>query len=68
MSSNLPLVRWSHGVLPFLLCMAGGGGKLEINIPPIYANSKGGIIIEEGIMSSEYGKWGSTNTSWYFVQ
>ena len=34
-----------------------GGRKLEINIPPqqIYANSKGGLIIEGGVMSSEYG-------------
>ena len=37
--------------------MGGGGHKLEINIPPqqIYANCKGGLIIEGGIMSSEYG-------------
>ena len=40
MSSNLPLVRRSRRVLPFLLCiikfsMYGQGGlKLEINIPP----------------------------------
>ena len=35
-----------------------GGHKLGINIPPqqIFANSKGGgLIIEGGIMSSEYG-------------
>ena len=34
-----------------------GGRKLEINIPPqqICAISKGGLIIEEGVMSSEYG-------------
>ena len=33
-----------------------GGRKLEINIPPqqIYANSKGGLIIKGGVMSSEY--------------
>ena len=33
-----------------------GGHKLEINIPPqqIFANSKGGLIIEEGVISSEY--------------
>ena len=60
MSSNLPLIRRGRTVLPFLLnfpCMADGGGKLEINIPPqqIYANSKGGLIIEGGVMSSEYG-------------
>ena len=50
MSSNLPLVRRSHRVLPFLLCIikfsiyGQGGHKLEINIPPqqIFANSKGG--------------------------
>ena len=53
-SSNLPLVRLSHRVLPFLLnfpCMAEGGCKLEINIPPqqIYANSKGGLIIKGGV-------------------
>ena len=31
---------------------------MEINIHPqqIYAKSKGGIIIEGGLMSSEYGK------------
>ena len=30
---------------------------MEINIPSqqIYANSKGGLIIEGGVMSSEYG-------------
>ena len=30
---------------------------MEINIPPqqIHANSKGGLINEEGVMSSEYG-------------
>ena len=48
MSSNLPLVRWSHRVLPFLLkfSMYGRGGrKLEINIPPAksYENSNGGL-------------------------
>ena len=34
-----------------------GGLKLEINIPPqhISAKSKGGLIIEGGIISSEYG-------------
>ena len=34
-----------------------GGHKLEVNIPPqqIYANTKGGPIIEGGVMSSEYG-------------
>ena len=33
-----------------------GGHKLEIKIPPqqIYANSKGVLIIEGGVMSSEY--------------
>ena len=56
MSSNLPLVRQSRRVLPFLLsfsCM-GEGGK---NIPPqqIFANSKWGLIIEGGVVSSEYG-------------
>ena len=36
--------------------MAKGGRKLEINVPQqIYANSKGGLIIEGGVMSSEYG-------------
>ena len=54
MSSNLPLVHRSRRVLPY----GRGGRKLEINIPPqqIYANSKGGLIIEGGLMSSEYGK------------
>ena len=45
MSSNLPLVRRSRRVLPFLFSMYGRGGrKWKINIPPqqIYANSKGG--------------------------
>ena len=61
MSSNLPLVRWSCRVLPFLKFSkyGRGGRKLEINIPPqqIYANSKGGLIIEGGVMSSEYSIW-----------
>ena len=39
--------------------MVGGRGglKLEINIPPqhILAKSKGGLIIEGGVSSSEYG-------------
>ena len=37
--------------------VGGGGCKLEINIPPhqIYGNSRGGLIIEGGVMSSEYG-------------
>ena len=49
MSSNLPLVRRS--------CRGRGGHKLEINIPQqqIHANSKGGLINEGGVMSSEYG-------------
>ena len=40
--------------------MVKGGLKLEINIPPqhILAKSKGGLIIEGGVSSSEYG----TNT------
>ena len=48
MSSNLPLVRQSR--------RGQGGHKLEINIPPqqIHANSKGGLINEEGVMSSGY--------------
>ena len=62
MSSNLPLVCRSCKVLP---CMAEGGRKLEINIPPqqIYANSKGeGLIIEGGILSFEYGNCFVINT------
>ena len=49
MSSNLHLVRWS--------CRGRGGHKLEINTPQqqISANSKGGLINEGGVMSSEYG-------------
>ena len=49
MSSNLPLVHRS--------CRGQGGRKLEINIPQqqIHANSKGGLINEGGVMSSEYG-------------
>ena len=37
--------------------MVKGGLKLEINIPPqhILAKSKGGLIIEGGVRSSEYG-------------
>ena len=37
--------------------MVRGGLKLEINIPPrhISAKSKGGLIIEGGVSSSEYG-------------
>ena len=59
-SSNLPLIRRSRKVLPFLLNfqVCEGGRKLEVNIPPqqIYIKSKGGLIIEGGVMSSEYGK------------
>ena len=35
----------------------GGELKLEINIPPqqIFAKRKGGLIIEGGVISSEYG-------------
>ena len=38
------------------LAYGQGGLKLEINIPPQYilAKSKGGLIIEGGIISSEY--------------
>ena len=38
--------------------MAKWGCKLETNIPlqQIYVKSKGGLIIEGGIMSSEYDK------------
>ena len=41
MSSNLPLIRRSRRVLPWL---RGGGLKLEINIPSqqIHAKQKGG--------------------------
>ena len=48
MSSNLPLVRQSR--------RGRRGRELEINTPPqqIHANSKGGLINEGGIMSSEY--------------
>ena len=37
----------------------GGGLKLDINIPPqhILAKSKGGLIIEGGVSSSEYGTY-----------
>ena len=39
------------------LAYGQGGLKLEINIPPQYisAKSKGGLIIEGGVSSSEYG-------------
>ena len=35
------------------------GNKLEINIRPqqIFAHSKGGLIIEVGVISSEYGTY-----------
>ena len=54
MSSNLPLVRRSRRVLPWL---GGGGLKLEINIPSqrIRAKWKGGLINEGGVILSEYG-------------
>ena len=39
------------------LAYGQGGLQLEINIPPqhILAKSKGGLIIEGGVSSSEYG-------------
>ena len=39
------------------LAYGQGGLKLEINIPPqhILAKSKGGLIFEGGVSSSEYG-------------
>ena len=39
------------------LAYGQGGLKLEINVPPqhILAKSKGGLIIEGGVSSSEYG-------------
>ena len=42
---------------------------MEINIPPqqIYANSKGGLIIEGGVMSSEYGSGEACPMSIAFV-
>ena len=45
--------------------MVGGGLKLEINIPPrhISAKSKGGLIIEGGVSSSEYGMLNNTGKS-----
>ena len=41
------------------LAYGQGGLKLEINIPPqhISAKSKGGLIIEGGVSSSEYGNY-----------
>ena len=56
LSSNLPLVHWSHRVLPW--SEGGGGGlKLEIKIHSqrICAKWKGGLINEGGVISSEYG-------------
>ena len=49
MSSNLPFVRRSR--------RGRGWRKLEINLPQqqIHANSQGGLINEEGVISSEYG-------------
>ena len=48
----------SSVLIKFSMC-GRGGCKLEINIPPqqIYANSKGGLIIKGGVMSSEYGMY-----------
>jgi len=45
------------------LAYSQGGPKLEINIPPqhILAKSKGGPIIEGGVISSEYGTYGAKN-------
>ena len=55
MSSNLPVVRWSRS--------GRAGRKFEINIllQQTHANSKGGLINEGGVMSSEYG----TCRIWY---
>ena len=41
-----------------LIMYGRGGRKLEINIPPqqIYANSKGGLIIEGGVKKIAAGK------------
>ena len=41
------------------LAYGQGGLKSEINIPPqqILAKSKGGLIIEGGVISSEYGMY-----------
>ena len=58
MSSNLPLVRQSCRVLPFLFFIYGQGGhKLEINTPPqqIFPNSKGRLIIKGVVILSESG-------------
>ena len=46
------------------LAYGQGGLKLEINIPPqhILAKSKGGLIIEGGVSSSEYGIKSCTDT------
>ena len=55
MSSNLPLIRHSCRVLPFLLSiikfsMYGlGGHKLQINIPQQQ-------IVKGGVISSEHGE------------
>ena len=51
MSSNLPLVRQSR--------RGRGGRKLKINIPSqqIHANTRGGLINEGDVMSSEYGRF-----------
>ena len=59
MSSNLPLVCLSHRVLPFLLCITGIKFSMY-GIPPqqIFANSK--LIIEGGIILSEYSKTASS--------
>ena len=49
------------------LAYGQGGLKLEINIPPqhILAKSKGGLIIEGGVSSSEYGTPSTKNNNTY---
>ena len=53
-SSNLPLVRQSRRVLPFLLNFpVWPTGAINVPLQQIYANSKGGLIIEGGVMSND---------------
>ena len=54
---NLWLGSQSSSVLIEFSMYGRGGHKLEINIPlqQIYANSKGGLIIQGGLMLNEYG-------------
>ena len=57
MSYNFPLICRSSSILLIFSMYGKGGHKLEVNILPqeIFENSKGELIIEGGVMSSEHG-------------